>query len=66
MTNFDYEVLLTDAELARLNERVASCGVGRTADSLKLSRMTLLHILARQPARRGSVAMVRIGLGKAI
>ncbi len=60
------DVLLNDSEMARLVARMAKLGEIRTAETLRLSRMTLLRLLARQPVRLGSIAMARISLAKAV
>ncbi len=60
------DVLLNDSEMARLVARMAKLGEIRTAETLRLSRMTLLRLLARQPVRLGSIAMARICLAKAV
>jgi hypothetical protein len=60
------EFVLTDQEHAQLKERMVRFGEVRTAETLRLSRMTVLRLLARQPVRLGSISLARIGLNKAV
>lgn len=60
------DMLLNEEELAGLRDRMGRIGEARTAESLRLSRMTLLRLLARQPVRLGSISLARIGLAKGV
>lgn len=57
----DFEV--TRDDLLRLRGLVGEVGLVKAAKRLKLSRDTLLRILAEQPIRRGSAALMREALG---
>jgi hypothetical protein len=56
--------LLNDDEHAKLTERINRMGEGRTADSLRISRGSLLRLLSRRPVRLGTISLARIGLSK--
>lgn len=58
--------LLNDAEQARLAERVNRLGEVRAAESLRISRASMLRLLSRRPVRLGTISLARIGLAKAV
>jgi hypothetical protein len=62
----DPEVFLTEKELARLAERVERLGEVGAAETLRLSRTSVLRLMCKRPVRLGTVAMARIGLAKAV
>jgi len=62
----DSEVLLTDAEHARLLQRVEAFGEEKTAEHLRMSRASVLRLLCRRPVRLGTIGLARIGLSKAV
>lgn len=61
-----YDELLTDDEHARLNALVDRLGEQRAAESLRISRASMLRLLSRRPVRFGTISLARIGLSKAV
>lgn len=62
----DYFDTLSDEQIATLSDRLDCVGELRTAESLKVSRASLLRAMAKRPVRAGTLALIRIGLAKAV
>lgn len=60
------ELILSVDELARLRDRTNRLGEIRAAETLRISRMALLRLLAGRPARLGTISLARIGLAKVV
>jgi hypothetical protein len=60
------DLILSDTEVETLRALVERVGDGRAAEHLQLSVGSVLRLLGRRPARRGTLAQARIALAKAV
>ena len=59
MNDLDTRKILTESEVRTIRQLVAMNGERGAADVLQVSRNSLQRLIARLPAQRGTVALVR-------